>query len=530
VQYPVPRREDLIDLNHILLFIAIVSPLILLARIARLRNSRNHGWRIAAVVVLAGCAFSWWFVPSIAGFVGGTFWCLLLLIPSVSERKIDDLLLAQRFDRAQRLALVRRILHPWEDSPHRPSLLGCLALAGCGRLDLALDQLAGEREEPTPAGCFATALTFALTENWPGLVQWCRRDLSVTAHPAVLSLYLRALGETGALDDLVRQLASRRESREPGLTNDLLSRFNLALALAFGGRTNDLARLLACDLQQVPLERRQFWLATAELAAGNRPAALDRLGKLRAETRDAVLQRSIDRRRAQPPEFPHLSASSETLLTRLLPETIGAREAGARSRASGTPAVWALILLNVAMFGVELMLGGSTKTQTLQYLGALDPDAVIVRHEYWRLLTALFLHYGALHITINLLGLYLLGPALERMIGSMKFIVSYLLCGLGSSAGVVLLRMLGLTNANLLVGASGCVMGVIGVSAGLLLRHRQSPLAGRQLQTIIAILAIQTAFDLWTPQVSLAAHLSGFLTGVGVGTILASPRRRPAPF
>ena len=172
------------------------------------------------------------------------------------------------------------------------------------------------------------------------------------------------------------------------------------------------------------------------------------------------------------------------------------------------------------MFGMEMMLGGSTNSLTLQNLGGLEPAAVVVRHEYWRLFTALFLHYGSLHLGINLLGLYILGPALERMIGATKFVLSYLLSGLGSSAGVVLLWSLGLTKSNLLVGASGCIMGVIGVSAGLLLRHRQSPLAGRQLQNIIAIVAIQTAFDLWSPQVSLAAHLSGFVSGVAIGLVL----------
>ncbi len=106
--------------------------------------------------MLTACALAWWFLPSIAGFVGGTFWCLLLLIPSVAERKIDDLLVAQRFERARQLAVVRRILHPWEDSPHRPALLDCLALASNGRLDRALDQLATERAAPTPAGSFAT--------------------------------------------------------------------------------------------------------------------------------------------------------------------------------------------------------------------------------------------------------------------------------------------------------------------------------------------------------------------------------------
>ena len=193
----------MIDLNHILLFVAVVSPLILLARIARLRNPQNHGWRIAALIVLTGCVAAWLVVPAVAGIISGILWCLLLLIPSLSDRKIEDLLLARRFSDARRLAVVRRALHPWEDSPYRPALLRCLEQASAGRLDLALDRLAIERDEITPAGRYAAALTFALTENWPGLVRWCQRDLSVIANPAILALYFHALGETGALDDLV---------------------------------------------------------------------------------------------------------------------------------------------------------------------------------------------------------------------------------------------------------------------------------------------------------------------------------------
>jgi rhomboid protease GluP len=276
----------------------------------------------------------------------------------------------------------------------------------------------------------------------------------------------------------------------------------------------------------MPPEHQQFWIATADLAGGKGEAARQRLERLRQATRDAVLRRSIDRRLAFGLSSMTLSASGEAELGRLINTTIGQEKVATRSGSSGgAPAVWALILLNIAMFGVELALGGATNTATLHLLGALEPDAVVVRHEYWRLLTALFLHYGPLHILFNLYALYLLGPELERMIGSFKFLISYLISGLGSSAGVVLLHTLKWTEADLLVGASGCVMGVIGVSAGLLLRHRRSPFAGRRLRNIIVIVALQTAFDLTTPQVSLAAHLSGFLTGVLLGVILAGQRQ-----
>jgi rhomboid protease GluP len=513
----------LIDLNHILLFIAIVSPLILLARIARLRDPRNRGWRTAAVIVLGASALAWFLFPSLAGFIGGTLWCLLFVIPSVAERKIDELLLVQRFTGARRLAVVRQIFHPWGDSSHRPSLLRDLELASAGRLDLALDRLAQERSETTPAGRFATALTFALTENWPGLLQWRRRDFAVTTNPAVFSLHLRALGETGALDDLVLQLAFHDGEREGRPRSDAAAGFNLAIALAFCGRTNDFVRLTQHGPGRIPRAFEQFWRATSELAEGKRAVALGRLEKLRAETSDTLLRRSVERRLRCTGTAAPLSATSEMTLDRLMAETIGRRETGTRKGMSGVPAVWTLILVNVAFFAAELAGGGSTNSATLDYLGALDPTSVVVRHEYWRLLSALFLHYGALHLAINLFALFLLGPPLERLIGSAKFISGYLLSGLASSAGVLSLWAIGLTSAAPLVGASGAIMGVIGISAGLLLlRHRQSTLAGRQLKSILFIVAVQTAFDLWTPQVSLAAHLCGFLGGVGVGMIFGS--------
>lgn len=514
----------MIDLNHILLFIAVVSPLILLARIARLRNPRNHGWRIAAVIVLAGCAMAWLVAPGSAGFIGGILWSLLLLLPSLADRKIEELYLERRFAEARRLALARQTLHPWKDSPYRPGVLRILECASAGRLDLALDLLAVEREEKTPAGRFAAALTFALTENWLGLVEWCRRDLSVLTNPAILALYFRGLGEVGELDDLVLLLVSRAQAREPRLTIDRAWLSNLVVVLAFAGKSGALARLFDEELRALPPAEKEFWLGTAELAEERREAGFARLEQLRPQVRDALLRRSIERRLARPSGIP-LSPTGQQLLDRVAAENLGARRSAPR-RLAGTPAVWALILLNLAMFAVELLFNGSMNSLTLLNLGGLQPAAVVVRQEYWRLFTALFLHYGMLHLGINLLGLYLLGPALERTIGGGKFVLGYLLSGLGASGLVVALWWLGLTKSTLLVGASGSIMGVIGISAGLLLRHRQSPLAGRQLQNILAIVAIQTVFDLWSPQVSLAAHLGGFVSGLLLGVAFAA---RPRP-
>ena len=187
------------------------------------------------------------------------------------------------------------------------------------------------------------------------------------------------------------------------------------------------------------------------------------------------------------------------------------------------PAVLILILLNAAAFLFEISFGDSNDPEVLHQIGALEPYAVVAQGQYWRLFTALFLHGGFAHLLFNLFALYVLGPPLERAIGTVRFAVCYLISGLASSAGVVLLTVIGLVQVTQLVGASGCIMGIVGAWAGFLLRHRHAPHAKQRLANIFMIIVIQTAFDLSTPQVSMAAHLCGLIAGFFLGLVL-TPR------
>ncbi len=186
-----------------------------------------------------------------------------------------------------------------------------------------------------------------------------------------------------------------------------------------------------------------------------------------------------------------------------------------------TPAVLILIVVNILAFLFEMTAGGWNDPDVLHRIGALEPYAVVRQGEYWRLLTALFLHGGLLHLGFNLFALYILGPPLERSIGSIRFTACYLVSGLASSAGVVGLTVIGLVQVAQVIGASGCIMGVVGAWAGFLLRNRRAPLAKQRLANIGLIVAIQIAFDLSTPQVSMAAHICGLVAGFFLGLILA---------
>jgi membrane associated rhomboid family serine protease len=197
------------------------------------------------------------------------------------------------------------------------------------------------------------------------------------------------------------------------------------------------------------------------------------------------------------------------------------RERIRHSQLRSAPAVLVLILLNAVTFLFEISVGDLNDPDVLHRVGALEPYAVVVQGEYWRLFTALFLHGGFTHLLFNIFALYILGPPLERSIGTMRFVVCYLISGLASSAGVVGLTILGFVQVSQLVGASGCIMGIVGALAGFLVRHRHAPQAKQRLGNIVMIIVIQVAFDLSTPQVSMAAHLCGLIAGFFLGLILA---------
>jgi membrane associated rhomboid family serine protease len=192
-----------------------------------------------------------------------------------------------------------------------------------------------------------------------------------------------------------------------------------------------------------------------------------------------------------------------------------------RSQLRSAPAVFVLILVNVLVFLFEIFGGDWNDPEVLHRIGAVEPSAVVEQGECWRLFTALFLHGGFLHLAFNLFALYVLGPPLERYIGTIRFLACYLISGLASSAGVVALNELGLVQVGQLIGASGCILGVVGAWAGFLLRHHHAPFAKQRLANIGLIVAIQIAFDLSTPEVSMGAHMCGLVAGFFLGLILA---------
>ncbi len=106
--------------------------------------------------------------------------------------------------------------------------------------------------------------------------------------------------------------------------------------------------------------------------------------------------------------------------------------------------------------------------------------AGVTHGEWWRLITAAFLHYGPLHLGLNMLALYWYGPVLEQIIGRWRYLLLYLVAGLAGSAGALYVSPNDIT-----VGASGAIFGVLG--ALLVLERRGMISSGGQILMLIVL-------------------------------------------
>lgn len=188
-----------------------------------------------------------------------------------------------------------------------------------------------------------------------------------------------------------------------------------------------------------------------------------------------------------------------------------------------TQATYTIIILNLILFGLEIYWGGSDNLYTLDYLGALVPEKVWSAGEWWRLLSANFLHFGALHLMTNMLALFLLGRVVELNLGTGRYLLVYFSSGIGSMLFFSLLSLKrGETNL-VLVGASAAIMGLIGVILAISLQlwlKKKTALNAKRLKLIILVIIIQFVFDNLVPQVSFYSHLFGLIIGFLVGNCL----------
>ena len=198
-----------------------------------------------------------------------------------------------------------------------------------------------------------------------------------------------------------------------------------------------------------------------------------------------------------------------------------------RAIANSVPyATYALIAANLLMFALSASRGGvgTTDSEVLYHLGMLyAPD--VWAGQWWRLLSAMFLHGGLMHIGFNMFVLYQIGPELERIYGAPRFLLVYLGAGwIGSLSSLIW--------SGASVGASGAIFGLAGAFLAISLHRRAYWEAfGSQMLGFIAInlvIGFSGAFGL---NIDNFGHLGGLIGGFVLGQIMPNrlPEFRPTP-
>lgn len=187
------------------------------------------------------------------------------------------------------------------------------------------------------------------------------------------------------------------------------------------------------------------------------------------------------------------------------------------------PLTAALIFVNFVVFLIVEFGGGTQDTMHMLECGAAYTPMILEQGQVYRIFTSMFLHFGIEHLVNNMLVLFVLGQRLEPVLGKVKFLLIYLLGGIG---GNILSLYMDLKHLDYAVsaGASGAVFAVMGAMIYVLIRSRGKveDLSARQ---ILIMAAFSLYFGFTSSGVDNAAHVGGMLSGFLTAVLLFHPRK-----
>lgn len=176
-----------------------------------------------------------------------------------------------------------------------------------------------------------------------------------------------------------------------------------------------------------------------------------------------------------------------------------------------------LIAMNVLVFLYLEIVGSSEDVFFMYEKGAMLAPAVLIDKEYYRLITAMFMHFGIDHIINNMIVLFAIGDNLERALGHIKYLIFYLACGIGSNW----ISMMGNGVDSMVVsaGASGAIFGVVGGLFYVVLMNK-GHLEDLSIRQMVVMIVLSLYLGFTESGVDNVAHISGLILGVLFGIIL----------
>ena len=182
-----------------------------------------------------------------------------------------------------------------------------------------------------------------------------------------------------------------------------------------------------------------------------------------------------------------------------------------------------LIFINVVVYVVIALAGVSPISPTGQQLAPWGANfgPLTMHGQWWRLVTACFLHFGIIHLAFNMYILFQVGLYSERLFGEMRYLLLYLLAGVGGNIAGLYFHP-----DTVSAGASGAIFGLYGGLLAFLLMQRDAiPKEGAHALIKYALIFIvyNLVFGLTRPETDITAHIGGLLTGFLCGCVLSAP-------
>ncbi|EWM14837.1 rhomboid family protein [Kutzneria sp. 744] len=179
--------------------------------------------------------------------------------------------------------------------------------------------------------------------------------------------------------------------------------------------------------------------------------------------------------------------------------------------------VYALIAANLAIYVITALQAGSFANNSDSPLFAewvTWPRAAALNGQWWRVVTGGFLHYGFIHIAVNMLSLWMIGRDMERILGRVRFAAVYFLALIGGSIAVMLFSDPDTGAA----GASTALYGLMGCYLVAVVRLKLNP------RPILITLALNVFLTFSLPGISITGHFGGLVVGaIAMAALVYTP-------
>jgi rhomboid protease GluP len=529
----------------------IFLPLVLLiAAITFVRSRGYRGWQVAAVVVIAIALIAEWFAEGLGAVAGAAAFVLFIFLPGRLFNWMSASQTAAEYKRAVQWSYVAQALHPVYDWKTCRDAYRVRYLETSGNTDQAIAIAQRYLENDSALGWSIASDYFHMRKDWAGASAYLTRHTQhVLNDTNLLWLEIRARATNEPVENLLKRYAELRPH--------LLSRrsdwcYVLCMVLAYAGRVGALTSLLDA-VRPWQHENRMNWQAVALQVAGQTDAANTIL------TRIANGHDPIAAKRAatliEKPTTPLPLPLAEPLQQQIRSieqdvDSLIALYPSSKTSWVDVPITSTLIGINVFIHLLSWLpwvlalvvpsLAGAIYSEdiaqnfwqtiaqslmNLDRLGMLVPQLVLREGEWWRMVSMMFLHANVFHLGFNLFALRMFGRTVETHLGGWRYLITYLGAGLLANVGLIVLALISPERMNdAYVGASGCIMGLVGAMLGwhfIHWRRHSKPADIDELKSLLWVMGGQFVLDWVVPGISFAAHAMGAAVGFLIGLFFA---------